>query len=219
MHASEVIKSINAIYDAFRIPQNLRMHMKRVAAVGAIICDNWSGTEIRKDNIKAVLLIHDLGNVVKFTLDPGNAHMLYPGQDLAALRKLRAETIAKYGADEYQATGSMAKEIGIDKELQSLLEAMCKYEGTKISKSKEEDYEVRICTYSDMRVSPYSVVSAEDRIRDLINRYKGRGEKEAIFREMLEIAPRLEGELFRNISITPDQITEESVKPYIEEFG
>jgi predicted HD phosphohydrolase len=44
----------------------LQLHMRRVAAVGELILSAES--DASKDDVVAALLLHDLGNIVKFRL-------------------------------------------------------------------------------------------------------------------------------------------------------
>ena len=69
MKSKEIIEHIQSIYQTFEVPKNLQEHMLRAAAVGSILCDNWKGPAIHKEDVIAVLLIHDLGNIVKMDMD------------------------------------------------------------------------------------------------------------------------------------------------------
>ena len=218
MHADDVISSIGSIYKRFFIPTVLELHMMRVAAVGTLICNNWTGSEIRKNNIIAVLLIHDLGNIVKFDLDSRDKRKLFlEEKDLDYWRKIKAEVMTKYGSEEHEATSNMARELGIDKDMQELLDGMSRYEGDRKGMSNEEYTEVCICAYADLRVAPFGVVSASERVQDLIYRYTGRS-NEAVFKELLETSPKLENYIFKHVSITPGKITEESTAPIVAKF-
>lgn len=75
MDSEGVIGSIHGIYERFRIPGNLQMHMFRVAGVGELISNNWKGLDISKEDIVAALLIHDIGNIVKFNMTPADPMM------------------------------------------------------------------------------------------------------------------------------------------------
>lgn len=57
---------IQEIYRRYSIPPNLERHMLQVAAVGEYICTHWSGPELNSQLILQALLLHDLGNIVKF---------------------------------------------------------------------------------------------------------------------------------------------------------
>ncbi len=45
------------------------MHLLRVAALGALIADNWTGTTVNRHTIVCTLLLHDIGNIVKADYD------------------------------------------------------------------------------------------------------------------------------------------------------
>ena len=53
------------IYNKYHLPENLQMHMLRVAACSNLIIDNWAGDELDKSAIIRVCLLHDMGNIVK----------------------------------------------------------------------------------------------------------------------------------------------------------
>ncbi len=57
--------NIIEIYNKYYLPENLQMHMLRVAACSNLIIDNWNGLEIDKESIIRVCLLHDMGNMVK----------------------------------------------------------------------------------------------------------------------------------------------------------
>ncbi len=64
--------NILAIYNKYHLPENLQMHMLRVAACSNLIIDNWTGIDIDKDAIIRVCLLHDMGNMVKIPEDFSN---------------------------------------------------------------------------------------------------------------------------------------------------
>ena len=57
------------IYNKYHLPENLQMHMLRVAACSNVIIDNWNGPEIDVKAIIRVCLLHDMGNIVKIPED------------------------------------------------------------------------------------------------------------------------------------------------------
>ena len=59
--------NILEIYKKYHLPENLQMHMLRVAACSNLIIDNWKGKEIDKQSIIRVCLLHDMGNMVKIS--------------------------------------------------------------------------------------------------------------------------------------------------------
>ena len=78
--------TISQIYNKYSIPINLKKHMLRVAAVGKIICDNTKDIKINKNLIIKTLLLHDIGNILKF--DFSKTNLLDP-QDKKRVKQLR----------------------------------------------------------------------------------------------------------------------------------
>ncbi len=61
---------IAEIYEKYKIPPLLQTHMFRVAAVGGLIYQNFTDQNIlNKQAIIETLLLHDMGNIIKFKLD------------------------------------------------------------------------------------------------------------------------------------------------------
>ena len=52
------------IYRKYHLPENLQMHMLRVASWSNLIIDNWKGQELDRNAIIRVCLLHDMGNGV-----------------------------------------------------------------------------------------------------------------------------------------------------------
>ncbi|MCL5101756.1 MAG: hypothetical protein M1544_00135 [Candidatus Marsarchaeota archaeon] len=201
-----IIKNIGEIYNRYNIMPQLGLHMLRVAAVGSMICDNWMGPEIHKDDIVAVLLIHDLGNIVKFTnLDP-----YWEG--------IRKETIDKYGSDDHEATNKIAQEIGVEGRIYRLLEMQGNLWGYRDNVLHSKDYDLKICCYGDSRVAPYGIVSAMERMDNLIERKKGLP-VEKIFVALKDVISELEKQVFSHTSIKPEYITDANAESTIKSLG
>jgi hypothetical protein len=217
--AESITSSISEIYQTFRVPSSLQLHMMRVAAVGSLICDNWTGPKISKEKVVALLLIHDLGNIVKFTLD-SPATTALPKEELAKIgywRQVKADVIARYGADDHTATLKMAGELGASKEILEVMDEMGIVEDGDYNPTGSNKWELEICVYSDMRVMFHGVAGSDERIKDLLTRYKGTS-KEPKFKLLGEMVPALEAEISQNMSIAPSEINDISIKPYLAEF-
>lgn len=61
--------NIMDIYNKYHLPENLQIHMLRVAACSNLIIDYWNGPYIDKQAIIRVCLLHDMGNMVKIPED------------------------------------------------------------------------------------------------------------------------------------------------------
>ncbi|VVB75412.1 Uncharacterised protein [uncultured archaeon] len=218
MESSEIIKSINSIYKKYHSPQNLARHMKQVAAVAALICDN-SKIKVDKENIVAAAIIHDLGQFIKMKLDGENICLL----DLADQAKIdffketKKEFIAKYGSDDNIANTKIAREIGAPKKVIELLESK---EVKAFAKNWNKKFEERIILYADMRCSPHGVVSLEERLAEGNKRYNlNRDEAHKEFSRKFTVAMKeIEKELFEKLTILPEDINSNSVKKYLDEW-
>ncbi len=151
------------IYEKYYIPEDLQLHMLRVAACAKMIIDNWEGKEIDKEAIIRVSLLHDMGNIIKI-----------PEADLKNEKtiELRRKCIQQYGEYEHNTNMAIGKQEGLtEKELDIL--------DRKRSRRNEETYqsdlyEVKICTYCDQRVAPDGVKSIKERLEEVKKRYRNK---------------------------------------------
>lgn len=160
---------INEIYNKYHIVENLQNHMYRVAAVGSLIVD-YLGSNIKldKDIVIKTLLLHDLGNILKFDF---NSDLLNK-EDVENLKKTREEFILKYGDNEHSVTQNIIREIGVSDKILEILENTGSSKVYSVVDS--DNWYFKICSYADFRVAPYGVVSIDERFDDVVKRYKGR---------------------------------------------
>lgn len=192
---------------------NLRMHQFRVTAVAKIICDNFSES-LNEHDILVACLLHDMGNIIKFDLSYFPEHLEPEG--LEYWQRVKDEFLEKYGRDEHRATEAIAKEIGISDTSFSYLSAIG-YQNLEDA-LRDISFERKICAYADMRVSPYSICSIEERISEGRKRYAGRKDKEMSPERLqtLDNALReLEQQIFGKMRIKPEDIREERAKNII----
>lgn len=161
-------KNIQEIYSYFQIPPGLQRHMYIVTTVGKYICDSWQGPPINKQAIITALLLHDLGNLIKFDLSE-NAIILDPVLHEPAWRGIQRKLIKKYGTSAHKATLKMAKEIITDSLVLELIDGM---DATNLEKIFQKSLEHQICEYADMRVIPDGISSLEKRLTDIHDRYQ-----------------------------------------------
>ena len=161
---------ISEVYEKYGIPEILRNHMYNVAAVASIVADSISSdVSIDKELIIKTCLIHDMGNILKIPLENNK---LINADEVEELRKVKDLFITKYGNDEHAATQKILSEIGVSSEV---AETYNHLGSSKIQKTIESsDWNVKICSYSDFRVSPSGVVGVSERFEDIIERYRGR---------------------------------------------
>lgn len=157
------------VYNAYHIPDNLREHMLRVAAVGYQISKAWkTDGEIDTENIVRTLLVHDMANILKYDFN-SSLHLMGSQQsDVFYWRRIQSEFKSKYGANEHLATIAIARQIGLNALGIRILELMSE---VNLQKPIEEgNWGLKICFYADMRVSPYGITETDKRMDDLIIR-------------------------------------------------
>ena len=150
MRKSDFMANIIDIYKKYYIPEQLQLHMLRVAACAKLITENWKGKEIDQEAIIRVSLLHDMGNIIKI-----------PEKDLENEKtiELRRKCIEKYGEYEHYTNMAIGKEEGLtEKELAIL-------DGKRSRK---------ICTYCDQRVAPDGVRGVKERLEEVKSRYKNK---------------------------------------------
>lgn len=160
------------IYQEFCLPPNLQEHLLRVTALANFIAENWIGDSLDKNILPKSTLLHDLGNIIKF--DFSRPELL--GSEAANIEKwkmVKEEMIAKYGPDEHAATEEMSREIGVDEKVLYVVShtGFSRYEEIESS----DNWEVKVCTYSDHRTSPFGYMTLKERFDELIKRYSAGG--------------------------------------------
>lgn len=209
---------INQIYTQYKIPDNLQLHMYRVAAVGSYICDHWHGEKVLdKDAVVQSLLLHDTGNIIKF--DFNLSHLMgTENVDISYWKKVQQDFKAKYQNDEHIATVEIAKEIHLNNRALHLLEQM----GSSKLESvlNNTNWNQKIASYSDLRVDPHGVVTVEKRFFDISERYKGRDSDLAISEKRKLLCLELEKQIQKNLDFDlnslSDQEIEDRIKPLSE---
>ncbi|MEK6857968.1 MAG: HD domain-containing protein [Nanoarchaeota archaeon] len=219
MQSSEIINNINQLYDYFRVPPNLRLHMFRVASVSKIICENWNGPKLNQDDVVAVCLMHDLGNIVKYDFDHSINLMGEEAKRVEYWKKVKEEVVAKYGKGEYEATFNMAEELGINDRLKFLLTNYKFIKNSGIVNS--DDFDLKISNYGDYRVGPFGILTIQQRLSDFKERYSKKGlycERPDMIAAIQNMFT-LEKQIFDNTSIKPEDINDGSVKKYLDVFN
>src|SRR3989339_254937 len=157
--------TISTLYQKYRIPPNLARHQIEVAAVGEWVADHWKGPKLDRVALRQVLLLHDMGNIVKFK-KPFLGEL---AQNSAYWEKVQQEFQSKYGMNAHEATESIIKEIGVSEAVLRIVSEM----GTiamGTAKGKKS-WEARIADFADTCVSPEGIVGFEKRVEDLKKRY------------------------------------------------
>ena len=203
--------NIIEIYKKYHLPENLQMHMLRVAACSNLIIDNWNGEEIETDSIIRVSLLHDMGNMVKIPEDFSNDEEFI---------KIRKEYFDKYGTNDHEINLEIGKREGLtEKEIDIL-------DGKRSRKNEEtlasNSYERKICAYCDQRVAPGGVVRIRERLEDAKIRYKDKPlsvwSNEEKANHLIECSLGIEKQIIKYCKLNPEDINDDSIKTYIEKL-
>ncbi|MEI8130671.1 MAG: HD domain-containing protein [bacterium] len=203
-------KNIVEIYERYRIPPWLALHMYRVAAVGAMLFDAQTprvGGENERAELIMACLLHDMGNIIKFDLDKLPSPVR---TERDHWETVRSDMISRYGRDEHKATLAILDEIGVSNRVREIIDSIGFLKNAETN--EHGDILTKIAVYADSRVVPNGVASLEERMTDMHERYSDQHPKD----EPLTIKNRnaiyaIEKELFANASIRPEAITEQSI--------
>ncbi len=155
--------TIQALYKQFSVPPNLQRHMKEVAAVCLLILDNWIGETVDQQLTIRSVLLHDLGNIVKFK----RPFMGELEDEAERWQNVQDEMMLTYGADAKKATHQMIAEIGLENSIGRVLRDMDRL----LDGNNHVMPEAKIVEFADLCVSPEGIVGYQRRKQDLIDRY------------------------------------------------
>ncbi|MGM5480787.1 MAG: HD domain-containing protein [Nanobdellota archaeon] len=212
MECTEIIRTIDDIYIRFSIPSFLATHMRQVAKVSKFLCENFD-KNTDTDCVIAALLLHDLGNVVKFDLDSPLSDELYSIEEKDELKRLQSDLKDRYGTNADETTMDMIEELNVPDKVKWLLENA---NWLNIEDVRDSDsIELKICAYADYRVSPQGIVSLEKRLADLRKRYHNHPHNDLLPESQVKKRDAayydIEEQLFSRTDIKPDDINEESI--------
>ncbi len=154
------------IYKKYQIPPNLIRHQLEVTVVGRFVCDHWVGESVDTELITRALLLHDMGNIIKFK----RPFLGELEKDLLHWEKVQEKYFKKYGQDVACATDQIVRELGCAAEAKIITEMTAFL--SKVSRSISDT--VRICEFADCCVTPEGIVGYETRLVDLQVRYHHR---------------------------------------------
>lgn len=218
MTSQEIIKGIRSIYARFPVPENLQSHLFSVAAVGACISDHWTGTLLNRDDLIAYLLLHDLGNIIKY--DFSRQELLTPNmrENIEHWKKAQHDAWNRYGKDDHAGTRAMAREIGASSRILELLE-QDDFRNLDVVAEKD-DWEQKVGKYSDYRAGPSGIISLLERMAELRKRYAGKPSiaHDPELRHLESTMVSIEKQIFSHCTLKPEDINDALVKKYIESF-
>ncbi|MFZ1721377.1 MAG: HD domain-containing protein [Microgenomates group bacterium] len=198
--------NISAIYAKYSIPQNLQTHMLRVAALGSLICDELNPELVDKDLVVKTLLLHDMGNILKFDFERLDLFEDEDKKNVEKYKKAQQDFKSKYGSDPDVATLMIIGEVTNDTRVGTLCKEahwlnLQKYLNTN-------RWNEKICTYCDMRTGPFGLLSLTERIHDLkIRRPKESADLDVLLKQGLLVEQKLKELTQGRVSeITSEQV-------------
>jgi hypothetical protein len=205
------MRAITDVYKEYKIMRNLQMHQLQVAAVAMQICESLDTDFDRKDMI-TMCLIHDMGNIIKFKID--KYPELNEPEGTPYWQSVQDEYKRKYGDNEHHATVAIAQELSVPAFVVDSF-AVTDLFAEKDTVEGDSFFNKFFC-YCDNRVAFNGVVSLEEKKADNYKRYKDRPdiEKHMVNRE--KNLKQIEQEVFSHSTIKPEDITAQSIAPYIE---
>ncbi len=200
--------NILKIYNQYHLPENLQMHMLRVAACTNLILDNWTGKPIDRKAITRVSLLHDMGNMVKIPEE---------GQDREFI-VIRRKYFKEYGTNDHEINMLIGKNLGLNKKELEILNGKRSRKNEQTAKS--DNYEIKICAYCDQRVAPDGVVSLKERLEDAKIRYKDKPlsvwSNEEKANQLIKWALEIEKQVMECCRLKPEDINNQSIQTYID---
>ena len=200
--------NILKIYNKYHLPENLQMHMLRVAACTNLILDNWMGKTIDRKAITRVSLLHDMGNMVKIPEE---------GQDREFI-VIRRKYFEEYGTNDHEINMVIGKNQGLNNKELEILDGKRSRKNEQTAKS--DNYEIKICAYCDQRVAPDGVVSLKERLEDAKIRYKDKPlsvwSNEEKANQLIKWALEIEKQVMECCRLKPEDINNQSIQTYID---
>ncbi len=212
------MRTVQEIYEKYRLMSGLQEHQLRVGAVGKLLAD--SIPNVNGKDVVLTCLFHDMGNIIKSHLDVF-PEFLQP-QGLEYWKSVKEDFVRTYGSDEHEATKIIATELSLSQDVIHMIDTIAFSNIPRIL--EKEPIEMHICEYADMRVGPHGIISLKDRLEDLKKRYSPRWREgahkdmEKSFNASAVLLEQLEQQLFEQSSLHLEDINDATAAPVIEEL-
>lgn len=213
------MKTVQEIYEEYKIMPSLQLHQLRVAGVAQYICERTNGSVDTKA-IALACLFHDMGNIIKSELRYFPEFTAPEGVEY--WERVKAEFISKYGEDHHTATSAIAREIGLPVRSLEILDIIGYSHIGEITAS--DDWEKKIAEYSDTRVGPRGVLLLAERLQEGRKRYEATSKSRAhydtenSFKILFDTAHELERQVCDKAGIGPEEVNDAAIEAFIEEL-
>ena len=182
--------NIIEIYKKYNLPENLQIHMLRVAACSNLIIDNWNGPDIDKQAIIRVSLLHDMGNMVKIQENESK-----DVEFLKIQEGLTEQELTILDGKRSRKNEETLKSNSYERKICAYCDQRVAPDGVVSIKERLEDAKVRY------KNKPLSVWSNEEKANHLI-----------------ECSLGIEKQIMEYCKLKPEDINDVSIKEYIEQL-
>lgn len=199
---------LKEIYKNLGITPNLGNHMMDVAAVAGFIKDHWIGDSLDWDKLLKAVLVHDVGNIVRFDFEKHASFLGDEQKNVDYWKEVQKKVVGKYGTDDHAATEKMLREIGFSPEFVQIVADMSLEDAVGIAEG--DNWYSKILLYSDMRVMPRGISTLMERLEDIRERlpkYSTRPDFEQLIKSCFDI----EKQVGSKMNATLEKISAESI--------
>ncbi len=214
------MRRLNDIYRDYKIPAGLQLHQIRVASVALYVAE-YFGNTVDREKIILAGLFHDMGNIIKseISLMPD----LFEPEGVEYWEKVKSDFVEKYSNDEHVARDAIARDVGLSREIITLMGSggFSNLESI-VDRGSEE---LKIFQYGDSRVAPHGIMSVAERFREARERASLRTQRirplthDDRFEFLLGKAVELELQLVSYAHFDPLQITDENLESLQRELS
>ena len=204
------------IFVQFEIHSVLQTHLLRVTSLMDFLVQHWQGPNLNRQLLLETMLLHDLGNLIKFDLRPNAFVKLMKSSELPRYRALQAQWQAQYGFDVDEVTSRLIRQLPLHHQAQIIDLIMNHAEGTTNAVVTSDNWTQKLCDYTDFRVGPHGLLTLAERFTDLTVRYRDRRDNwqdtDQIQRH-LELFQTLESQLQTHLSCDLATLTGTQLEP------
>jgi hypothetical protein len=140
----------------------------------AKLLDCWHGPTVSKPILLETMLLHDLGNLVKFNLrsESPQVKALLDATELPFYQALQTDWHKKYGTDVDAATCQLITELPLQ-HTTAITHLISHHNPEALAGVvASQDWAQKLCDYTDFRVGPQGLVTLPERFADLAARYQ-----------------------------------------------
>lgn len=211
--------TVSQIYAKYGIPGGLRMHMLRATAVGKLICDHWRGEDIGERTLTRVLLLHDLGNIVKIDSNSLGEKDFASGGSLELFETVRDRFLQRFGLDDHKISEAIGEEIGLTTDELDLMARKVFVRNDETLAS--DNFTLKIGAYADQRVAPNGIVGLLERLLEAKERYSnkpGSSMNNPRTDMLIHCAEQIEAQIMSRCTLKASEITDDRAHPVIHQL-